>query len=77
MIRQLLNTTVFRLSLVYALLFSLVAAIAMLSVYWVVERHITHQTDAQLQLQADVLLNRYGFSDSSSLFRDILHRILI
>ncbi len=74
MIRQLLNTTVFRLSLVYALLFSLVAAIAMLSVYWVVERHITHQTDAQLQLQADVLLNRYGFSDSSSLFRDILRR---
>uniref|UniRef100_A0A6S6TVV5 histidine kinase n=1 Tax=uncultured Thiotrichaceae bacterium TaxID=298394 RepID=A0A6S6TVV5_9GAMM len=74
MIRRLLNTTVFRLSLVYALLFSLVAAIAMVSVYWVVERHIMHQTDAQLQLQADVLLNRYGFSDSDSLFRDILRR---
>jgi signal transduction histidine kinase len=74
MIRRLLNTTAFRLSLVYALLFSLVAAIAMVSVYWVVERHIIQQTDAQLHLQADVLLNRYGISDNDALFRDILRR---
>lgn len=74
MIRRLLNTTVFRLSLVYALLFSLVAALAMASVYWVVERDINQQTDAQLQLQADILLNRYGVRNVDALLRDILHR---
>lgn len=74
MILRLLNTTVFRLSLVYALLFSLVAAIAMVSVYWVVERHIINQTDAHLQLQSDVLLNNYGSQNTKSLFRDILQR---
>lgn len=71
MIRRLLNTTVFRLSLVYALLFSLVAAVAMVSVYWVAERHITRQTDARLQLEADILLNRYGIGNPLTLLSDI------
>ncbi|MEZ5479070.1 MAG: HAMP domain-containing sensor histidine kinase [Thiolinea sp.] len=71
MIRRLLSTTVFRLSLVYALLFSLAAALAMYSIYWVAERHITAQTDARLQLAADVLLNRYGLVNIAALLSDI------
>ncbi|MEZ5536320.1 MAG: HAMP domain-containing sensor histidine kinase [Thiolinea sp.] len=74
MIRRLLNTTAFRLSLVYALLFSIVSAVAMMSVYWVVEENIIHQTDAQLQLQADVLLNRYGTRNNEALLGDIMRR---
>lgn len=71
MIRRLLNTTVFRLSLIYALLFSLVAAGAMVSVYWITENHITEQTDARLQLEADILLNRYGVYNSEALLSDL------
>lgn len=71
MIRRLLNTTAFRLSLVYALLFSLVAAGAMVSIYWIAENHITRQTDARLQLEADILLNRYGVYNSEALLSDI------
>ncbi len=71
MIRRLLNTTVFRLSLIYALLFSLVAAGAMVSIYWITENHITEQTDARLQLEADILLNRYGVYNSEALLSDI------
>lgn len=71
MIRRLLNTTVFRLSLIYALLFSLVAAGAMFSIYWITESHITQQTDARLQLEADILLNRYGVYNSEALLSDI------
>lgn len=71
MIRRLLNTTVFRLSLVYALLFSLVAAAAMASIYWIAETHVTRQTDARLQLEADILLNRYGIGNPEALLSDI------
>ncbi len=71
MIRRLLNTTVFRLSLIYALLFSLVAAGAMVSIYWITENHITRQTDARLQLEADILLNRYGVYNTEALLSDI------
>ena len=59
MIRRLLNTTVFRLSLVYALLFSIIAAIAMGSIYWVAAAQISQQTDTRLQLESDLLVNRY------------------
>ncbi len=59
MIRRLLNTTVFRLSLVYALLFSLIAALAMGSIYWVAMEHIKQQTDTRLQLESDLLVNLY------------------
>lgn len=71
MIQRLLNTTAFRLSLVYALLFSLVSAAAMASIYWVAEHHITRQTDARMQLEADVLLNRYGVDNVEALLSDI------
>ena len=71
MIQRLLSTSVFRLSLVYALLFSVVAAAAMVSIYWVTESHITRQIDARLQLETDILLNRYGIGNAEALLSDI------
>lgn len=62
MIRKLFNTTVFRLSLVYALLFSTVAAGALGFIYWMAKAQMQQQTDARLQLETDVLMNRYRSS---------------
>lgn len=59
MLRRLLNTAVFRVSLIYALLFSLIAAGALVSVYKVAEAQIRQQTDERLKLETNVLLNRY------------------
>ncbi|HPQ96562.1 MAG: HAMP domain-containing histidine kinase [Thiothrix sp.] len=71
MIRHLLNTTVFRLSLVYALLFSLIAAMAMASVYWVAESHIKRQVDTRLQLEADVFLSRIRIQGTEYLLQRV------
>ena len=59
MIRKLFNTTVFRLSLVYALLFSTVAAGALGVIYWMAAAQMQQQTDTRLQLETDMLLSRY------------------
>ncbi|SEB13611.1 MAG: ATP-binding protein [Candidatus Thiothrix putei] len=59
MTRKLLNTSVFRLSLVYALLFSTVAAGALGFIYWMAKGQMEQQTDARLQLETDALLNLY------------------
>ncbi len=59
MTRKLLNTSVFRLSLVYALLFSAVAAGALGYIYWMAKGQMEQQTDARLQLETDALLNLY------------------
>ena len=59
MTRKLLNTSVFRLSLVYALLFSTVAAGALGYTYWMAKGQMEQQTDARLQLETDALLNLY------------------
>lgn len=59
MTRNLLNTSVFRLSLVYALLFSTVAAGALGYIYWMAKGQMEQQTDARLQLETDALLNLY------------------
>ena len=72
MIRRLLNTTVFRLSLVYALLFSLVAGAAMASIYWVAAGQIREQTDARLALQSDLLLSLVKSSNSLQILRDAI-----
>ncbi len=58
-IRRILNTSVFRLSLLYAVLFSLIAAAALISVYKVAETQIIDQVDTRLQLQTNLLLKRY------------------
>lgn len=62
MIRKLFETSVFRLSLVYALLFSMVAAGALGFIYWMAKAQMQQQTDTRLQLETDVLLSRYRTS---------------
>lgn len=62
MIRKLFNTSVFRLSMVYALLFSTVAAGALGFIYWMAKGQMQQQTDARLQLETDVLMSRYRTS---------------
>ncbi len=58
--RRILNTSVFRLSLLNAVLFSLIAAVALISVYKVAETKINQQVDTRLQLQTNLLLRTYN-----------------
>jgi signal transduction histidine kinase len=55
----LFRTTVFRLSLLYAALFSLVATAALVFLYWWTATELNAQTDEQLRLETDVLLSQY------------------
>ena len=57
--RRILRTSVFRLSLLYALLFSLIAAAALLSVYKFAENQIEEQIDRRLKLETNLLLENY------------------
>ncbi len=57
--RRIVNTSVFRLSVLYAVLFSLIAAAALISVYKVAETQIKEQVDTRLQLQTNLLLKKY------------------
>lgn len=70
----LLKTSAFRMSLVYALLFSLVAAIALSIIYWVAAEQIKRQTDERLQLETDVLMNRYHSGRFDALEQTIQRR---
>jgi hypothetical protein len=72
--RQLLNTTAFRLSLIYALLFSLIATIALSFIYWVAAEQIKQQTDQRLSLETDVLMNRYHTGRFDALAQTIQRR---
>ena len=58
-IRHIFNTSVFRLSLVYGVLFSLIAAAALISVYKVAESQIKQQVDTRLKLETNILLKNY------------------
>ena len=58
-LRRILNTSVFRLSLVYAVLFSLIASAALISVYKVAENQIKKQIDTRLQLETNLLIKHY------------------
>lgn len=58
-LRRILNTSVFRLSLVYGFLFSLIAATALISVYKVAESQIKLQVDTRLRLETNILLKNY------------------
>ncbi|MDX1604874.1 MAG: ATP-binding protein [Candidatus Competibacterales bacterium] len=57
--RRLLRTTAFRTALLYACVFSLVAASGLGFTYWSTERLIQSQVDARLRLETEVLLNLY------------------
>ncbi len=77
MIRKLRNTfstSIFRLSLVYALLFSTVAASALGFIYWTAKAQIQQQTDARLLLETNVLLSRYRVGALDALLQTIQAR---
>ena len=74
MIQKLLSTTAFRLSLVYALLFSLIAAMALGMAYWFAAQLVRQQIDERLQLETNVLLSQYYSGDFNDLSRMISHR---
>ena len=68
---KLLRTTAFRLSLIYALTFSLLAATAMGFVYLTTKKELMNQTDARLQLEANILINQYRAKDIDALFESL------
>lgn len=74
MIRKLFNTSVFRLSLVYALLFSTVAAGALGFIYWMAKGQMQQQTDARLQLETDVLMSSYRIVAIEGLIQILQYR---
>lgn len=57
--RRILRTSVFRLSLLYALLFSLIASAALLSIYMFAENQLEDQIDRRLKLETNLLLENY------------------
>jgi signal transduction histidine kinase len=75
MIRKLFDTTAFRLSLIYALLFSLVAAIVLAMAYQSAAGQIRQQTDDRLQLETNILLSRYFSGSFEDLNRMVAHRM--
>ncbi len=68
---RILRTSVFRLSLLYALLFSLIAAAALLSVYKFAENQIEDQIDRRLKLETNLLLENYRKRTLTGLTEDI------
>jgi len=68
---RILRTSVFRLSLLYALLFSLIAAAALLSVYIFAENQIEDQIDRRLKLETNLLLENYKKHTLIGLTEDI------
>ena len=68
---RILRTSVFRLSLLYALLFSLIAAAALLSVYMFAENQIEDQIDRRLKLETNLLLENYKKRTLRGLTEDI------
>jgi signal transduction histidine kinase len=71
---KLLSTTAFRLSLIYALLFSLVASIALGVAYWLAAELVRQQTDERLQLETNVLLSQYYSGNFQDLTRMVSQR---
>ncbi len=71
---RLLKTTVFRMSLLSAIVFSLVAASALEFLYWDTASGIEQQTDARLRLESDVILERYQRSEIPELIEGVRQR---
>lgn len=74
MTHKLLSTTAFRLSLIYAVVFSFIAAIALVFAYWFSAKQISQQTDDRLQLESNVLLSKYYTGSFADLNRKIQRR---
>ena len=56
---KLFSTTVFRLTIIYAALFSLFSAVTLGFIYWSLHDEIESQIDARLRLETDFLVNLY------------------
>lgn len=56
---RLFSTTAFRLTIVYAALFSLFSAVTLGFIYWSLRDEIESQVDARLRLETDFLVNLY------------------
>ncbi|OED39228.1 hypothetical protein AB833_17025 [Chromatiales bacterium (ex Bugula neritina AB1)] len=56
---QLFSTTAFRLTIIYAALFSLFSAVTLGFIYWSLREEIESQVDARLRLETDFLVNLY------------------
>ena len=68
---RLVNTTAFRLSLIYALLFSLISTGAISFLYWNSAKEIRNQTDYQLQTETDALMKLYHTGKINALTREM------
>ena len=71
---RLFRTTAFRLSLLYATLFSVISAVALGFVFWSTSQHIDEQVDARLRLEADVLLKLFQSRELPGLLETIRQR---
>jgi signal transduction histidine kinase len=71
---RLLRTTAFRLSLLYAAVFSLIASAALGFVFWSTISHIDEQIDARLRLETDVLMQLFRSRELPGLLETIQTR---
>ena len=68
---KLINTTAFRLSIVYALLFSIISAVAVMVIYINSSKEIRQQTDYQLRVETEALLQLYASGKISALTKEM------
>ena len=68
---RLVNTTAFRLSLVYALLFSIISSVAIMVIYINSSKEIRQQTDYQLRVETEALLQLYSSGKISALTQEM------
>ena len=68
---RLVNTTAFRLSVIYALMFSLISTGAISLLYWNSAKEIRSQTDYQLQVETDALMQLYHNGKINALTREM------
>lgn len=68
---RLINTTAFRLSIIYALVFSLISAGAISFIYWNSAKEIREQTDSQLRAETTALLGLYHTGKINALTQEM------
>ena len=68
---RLVNTSAFRLSLVYAVVFSLISACAFSFIYWKSANEIRAQTDSQLKAETTNLLGLYKAGQITALTQEM------
>ncbi len=71
---RLFSTTAFRLTIIYAALFSLFSAVTLGFIYWSLRDEIESQIDARLRLETDFLVNLYNTGALTELIDAIQQR---